>query len=295
VGVHSIRARFEGLPGALLPATSSPVTVTVAADTSVHTTFTRSLSTFYPYKDSYKDTVAVRGLLDEKATVTIRIYSSGGSLKRTYSLGWKGPGSFSASWNGRTAAGTAVAAGTYTVKASFKDVKGNARTIATSVTVSWRQVTWKTGTTITRYGDQFAYYGTPATQLYYSNDYSRGRILYSGEFNRDCDPCQIIYGVSTMTLNTSGLAYRYVKASATGHSFVGYESSGYLELVQPGTTSLVFLTDLPLVTSEPHYAPISSGYISSQKVQLVAWCSEQSGDVFDLHYMKLTYQYAVWK
>jgi hypothetical protein len=86
-----------------------------------------------------------------------------------------------------------------------------------------------------------------------------------------------------------------VKASATGHSFVGYESSGYLELVQPGTTSLVFLTDLPLVTSEPHYAPISSGYISSHKVQLVAWCSEQSGDVFDLHYMKLTYQYAVWK
>jgi hypothetical protein len=30
VGVHSIRARFEGVPGALLPATSSPVTVTVA-------------------------------------------------------------------------------------------------------------------------------------------------------------------------------------------------------------------------------------------------------------------------
>ena len=296
VGVHAITARFDGVPGLLLPATSNPLAVTVVADTTVHTTFTRSLSTFYAYKDGYKDSVTLSGVLDEKATVTVRIYSSGGSLKRTYSLGWKGPGAFSASWNGRTATGTAVSAGTYTVKGSFKDVTGHARTITTYVTVSWRQVTWKTGATILRYGDQLSYYGTPGSVLYLSADSSRGRVLYSAEFNRYCDPCQTIYGITTFTLNTSSLAARYVKVTITGHTFAGDYHAGQAYVVKPGTSTKVLVGYPPDYLAYPTTSSISPSYVSSDhKVRFLIWCTESSGDVFDLHYMKMNYQYAVWK
>ena len=59
IGVHSIRARYNA-PSSTSPSVSGPVTVTVQADTAVHATFTRSMTTVYPYKDGVKDTGAVR-------------------------------------------------------------------------------------------------------------------------------------------------------------------------------------------------------------------------------------------
>ena len=49
-------------------------------------------------------------------------------------------------------------AGRYTVKASFKDTTGHSRTITTHATISWRKAVWKSGTLVTHYGDQLAYY-----------------------------------------------------------------------------------------------------------------------------------------
>ena len=40
-------------------------------------------STFYPYKDNYRDTVAIRGTLLEPASVTIKVYSSTGRKVRS--------------------------------------------------------------------------------------------------------------------------------------------------------------------------------------------------------------------
>ena len=34
---------------------------------------------------------------------------------------------------------------------------------------------------------------------------------------------------------------------------------------------------------------------SARKVGLVLYCTQMWGDAFDLHYLTLTYQYAVWK
>jgi hypothetical protein len=296
VGTHTIRARFDGIPGYQIPATSSPVTVTVLADTVVHASFKPSLATFYPYKEGYRDTVSLTGILDETATVTIRAYNGSGTLKRTWSLGTRAPGVYRATWNGRTAAGTALPAGKYKVKASFKDVKGHTLSITSYVTISWRQATWKTGTTITRYGDQLAYYSTPGDHLFYSDDYARGRVLYSAYFNRDCAPnCQIVYGVTTFSLNTSALDYRYVKVSVTGHTFIDY-NSGDMMFVRWSTNTPENVGYLPDYTSQPINYNVAKVYVSSdRKVRFLAWCSEASGAAFDLHYLKLAYQYAVWK
>jgi hypothetical protein len=295
IGIHTIRARYDGAPGYRLPATSTAVTVTVVADTAVHATFKAGASSFYAYKDGYRDTVSLSGVLDETATVTIRIYSATGSLKRTISLGTKGIGAFSTTWNGRTATGVAVAAGTYTIKATFKDLKAHTRLITAYTTVSWRQVAWKTAPTILRYGDQLAYYGTAGSALYVSNDYSRGRTLYSGEFNRYCDPCDTIYGITTYQLSTTALALRNIQVTATGHTFLGSYHPGETYVIRPGTTSKVMVGNLPEYLAQPMTTSVSPAYVGDRKLTFLIWCSEQWGDFFDVHHLKLNYQYAVWK
>jgi hypothetical protein len=41
--------------------------------------------------------------------------------------------------------------------------------------------------------------------------------------------------------------------------------------------------------------PSRSMISSTSQLKVVLSCSEMSGDAFDLHYLKLSYQYAVWK
>jgi FlgD Ig-like domain/Bacterial Ig-like domain (group 3) len=296
VGVHSIRARFDGVPGYVLPVTSDPIAVTILPDTVVHATFKPSSTTFYSHKDSYRDTVSLGGVLDETATVTIRVYDKKGHLRRTWSLGSRPRGTYAVSWTGKTASGTLLPAGKYKVTVSFKDTHAHTRSISASVNISSRQVVWKTGTTITRYGDQLTYYATPGDHLFQSSDYSRGRVMFSADFDRHCAPtCQTIYGVTTMSLKSTALDVRSVKITVTGHTFVDY-SSGYATLDRWSTGTEVGQGGLPEYQSQPITFSVSKTYVSStKKVRFTAWCTEESGDAFDLHYLKLTYQYAVWK
>ena len=42
--------------------------------------------------------------------------------------------------------------------------------------------------------------------------------------------------------------------------------------------------------------PISKSQITStHKVTVILDCTEESGDAFDIHWLQLHYQYAVWK
>ena len=296
IGSHTVRARFDGVDGSVLPFVSDPISLTVLPDTVVHGTFKPSATKFYPVKDGYRDTVSLGGALDESATVTIRVYDKSGHRKRTWSLGTRSAGTYSVAWNGRSSSGTLLGAGKYTVKVSLKDARGHTRTIPASITISRRQVAWKTGTAITRYGDQLTYFASPGDHLFYSDDYSRGRILYSAEFDRDCDPnCQIVYGQATLSLKKSALDIRRVKVTVVGHTFVDY-GSGSAMAVRWSTGEFGFLGGLPEYKTQPATYSLTKRYVSSShKVRFVVWCTQSSGDAFDLHRFKLTYQYAVWK
>ena len=295
VGIHAIRAQYNGSAWTL-PSTSSPIAVTVVKDTAVHATFTPSLATFYPYREGFRDTVSLGGVLDERATVTIRVYASSGSLKRTWSLGTKAAGRYSASWNGRTVGGTALSAGRYTVRASFKDARGNTRTITANATISWRQATWKSVTVI-RYGDQLTYAADAVDgRLYYSPDYGRGRTLFSAYYNHNCSPdCAWITGTAAFTLSSSALAYRYTRIGFEGHTYQDY-NAGTAFLLRPGTSAWESPSPLPDYLGMGWGVAVSSTFISpARQVKLVLWCSEEQGAAFDVHYLKLTYQYAIWK
>lgn len=298
VGTHTITARFNA-GDTVATSTSSPIVITVAADTAVHASFKPSMSTVYVYKDGFRDTVTLGGTLDEKATVTVKIYSRTGSVKRSWSLGTKAIGAYSVKWNGTTSSGRKVAAGRYTVKAIFRDVLGHARTISGTVTVSWRQARWVTATSIVKYGDQLKYYGTPGAGLYRSSDYSRGRIMDSGEMIRDCIPgegCDDIWGTAAFQLRTGVLQYRYLTVWVDGHGFENREHPGTFYQVDAATSRWVNPVGLPDYSRFGIGFGIKSTAITSTKIfRVVLYCTQEWGDAWDVHRLKASYQYAVWK
>ncbi|HXI44815.1 MAG TPA: Ig-like domain repeat protein [Candidatus Acidoferrales bacterium] len=298
VGTHTIRARYGGGPW-ILPSTSAPITVTVLADTAVHATFAPSLTTFYGYKDGYRDTVRLGGVLSERATVTIRIYNSYGTLKRTFSLGWRNAGAYYADWGGKTASGVALPAGKYKVVASLKDVLGHARTFTGYTTLSWRRVTWKS-VSVLRYADTGAYYvGVGGGAIYLSGDYSHGIILDSGSMIRDCTGCGWAGGRFVFTVvSTGALAYRYLSLEIRGHGFIDREHPGSLSLIVP-STGQIGLTTAPCmydITGQGcGLGSFPTSYIdATHHVTAWVWETQAWGDAYDLRYLKLTYQYAVW-
>lgn len=294
VGTHQIRAVYNGADWTL-GSTSAPITVVVAADTAVHATFAPSRASFYPYKDYFADTVSLGGVLDEKATVTVRIYTSGGTLKRTFSLGTVGPGKYAATWNGRTSGGTALPAGKYTVRASFKDAKGNVRTITGYTTVSWRKAVWRS-VSVVQYGDQGTYFVDVGGQgkLYYSDDYGRGRIMDSGEMIRDCQGCGYVAGRFRFQVRTGALEYKSMYLQVAGHGFVDREHPGEVSVLDPKTGDTAERVPLPYYPGLGGLTFSPSRISSTGRVE--AWLEMQQrwGDAFDVHYVKLTYKYAVW-
>jgi hypothetical protein len=88
--------------------------------------------TFYPYKDGYRDTVAIRGTRQEPASVAIRVYSPTGKLVKSVSIA-SAAGKYSYGWTGRNSSGTILAAGKYKVVQTLTDAAG-ARKVVTSYT-----------------------------------------------------------------------------------------------------------------------------------------------------------------
>ena len=296
IGTHEIRAIYAGPLGSM-PSTSEPVTVVVTADSSVNASFSASPFNFYPTVDGFRDTVRIGGTLNEKASVLIRIYNSSGSLKRSFSLGTRSPGAYAVNWNGRTSTGAALPAGRYRAVATMKDAAGNVRVMAVFVNLSWRKATWKAAT-IVRYGDQLTYFVDTAGQgqVYLSPDYSRGRTLDSGEMIRDCIDCGVAFGEATFGLASAGLDYRYLYLEVHGHGYDDREHTGTMYLVNPKTGDLGIQMTLPDYdeAGTTYGMSVTKGYISSTKrIEAVVWTTQAWGDAFDLHYLRLRYQYAV--
>jgi hypothetical protein len=298
IGTHTIRARYSG-QYQYLGSTSAPVTVVVGADSAVHATFSSSLAKFYPAKDGYKDTVKLGGTLSERASVTIKVFNSAGTLRRTWSLGWRNPGAYSATWNGRTASGSSLPAGTYTVKAYFKDSLGHTRTLVAKTAISWRQVVWKS-VAVLKYAQAGSYYvGEFGGAIYYSPDYPKGRILDSGEMIRDCVDCGFAAGHLVFTVvSTDALAYRKLYIEIKGHGFSDREHPGSHGLIDPRTGHLALINaNYEFDDPDVHWGiPFTSAYISStHHIDAWIWMTQAWGDAYDLNWMRLTYQYAVWK
>ena len=231
LGSHDLVAEYAG--SGVFRSSQAGLAETVVLDQAVDAvSLGVSAATFYPVKDGYKDTVAIRGTLHEPATVTIRIYSvATGKIVRLVSLGTKSAG-YAWAWNGRTAAGTLVAAGKYRVTQTLVDTGSNTLKATAYTTISLKKLYWYTGSK-TLYGSQFAIHGDPGDGSIStsSSSYYHGVRISSGH-----SWVALSYAFSVPSATVYGnVTYKVLGRSPNGRKAVsgiwnpGYGSYVYVE------------------------------------------------------------------
>ena len=155
-GSYSITAVYTGNTW-VNGSTSPVVNVTALADTVHASAVGLQYTTFYPYRDGYKDTVAIKGTRNEPIAVTIKVYSPSGTLRKSVSIG-VGTGAYSYAWNGRNSAGTWYAEGKYKVVQTLKDAAGTTKVVTSYVTLSKKRIYTYTKT-VSRLGSSLSAWG----------------------------------------------------------------------------------------------------------------------------------------
>jgi len=156
VGTHQFFVTYSG--NSDYAASSKTFTVTATADIADADQFGVSPTTFYPYKDGYRDTTSIHGFRREPLSVSIRIYSPTGKVVRGAALPMA-DGSYTYAWNGRNSAGTMLAAGKYKVVQVLKDAAGSTAVSNLYVNLSTKRLSTRTsyitklGSSITAAGD----------------------------------------------------------------------------------------------------------------------------------------------
>jgi hypothetical protein len=172
-GVHHLTATWSGTASAA-GSTSATKDLTVSANVVHATGIGVSAATFYPVVDGYGDTVSIRGVLQEPGSIAITIRrASTNAIVRTLSVPLHDAGAYTIPWNGRSASGTLLAAGTFRVTQVVKDTDGATLSVVSSVTSSWKKLYWHSGTQ-TKYGNQYAAKGTGGGTIASTSKYVRG-------------------------------------------------------------------------------------------------------------------------
>jgi len=148
-GGHSYTAEYSG-DAFYLGSTSDPAAVAIAADTVDATGVTVQYALFYPYKDGYRDTDAIKGNRLEPLSVSIRVYNANNGLVKSVSLA-RASGAYSYAWNGRNSSGAILAAGKYRIVQTLTDAFGTKKAFTSYATISTKRLV-SHSTYITRYG-----------------------------------------------------------------------------------------------------------------------------------------------
>jgi hypothetical protein len=157
--------------------TSAPLARTVVTNTITASGVGVSSSSVYPVKDTWKDTVALRGTRVEPLAVAISIYSPTGSRVRTKSY-TRAAGAYSYAWNGRNSSGTILAAGKYKVVQVLTDGYGARKTYTSYVTLSRKRMYWYSKTLSVAAGPRrFSVAGDASIQSQYSTTSTRALTL----------------------------------------------------------------------------------------------------------------------
>jgi FlgD Ig-like domain len=142
IGTYTFRAVYSG--NALVAGSvSDPFDLTIGANVIDATNVGASFTTFYPYRDGYRDTVTFRGDRQEPLSVVIRIARSSGFVVKTVHLEPEHDGPYSWSWDGRYADGRPLASGTYRVSQTLTDVYGKFANFTMQVTISPKRLVTK--------------------------------------------------------------------------------------------------------------------------------------------------------
>ena len=154
-GQHWFDVQYTG--GRAFAAATASTSVTVVEDYVDATGVGRDHSTFYPKVDGYRDVLRVRGTRNEALSVLIEIRDPSGDLvvRKTVS---SATGGYEHVWSGRTAGGSLLPAGKYSIAQTLTDRYGTTRTWASAVNLSHKRLVEKVSY-VTRDGHQVAVRG----------------------------------------------------------------------------------------------------------------------------------------
>ena len=146
VGARTIRADYSGTVQ-FAPATVTFVHTTAADAVISASGVGVSATKFYPYKDGYLDTVAIRGSRAEPLGVAIKVYGPTGKVVRSATVP-RVNGAYAYAWNGRTSSGSMLASGKYKIVQTLTDVYGNHQAFTAYATISAKRLYFSTKTIV---------------------------------------------------------------------------------------------------------------------------------------------------
>ena len=210
VGTHVLTAKWSGT-GNTQPSTSPDRILTVSPNVVHARNFSISASSVYPVKDGYRDSVTVKGYLEESASIAIKVSNaSTGKVVRTITVPTRGPGWYSATWNGRYSSGTIVPAGSYRIRQELTDTLGAKLAVTNTVAVSAKKLYWYSGSQV-KYANSYTAKGSSGGTISTTSKYYRGMRL-------------------TLPLGTpgrwAGLGYQFSLPSATTYRYLGFSVLG---------------------------------------------------------------------
>jgi flagellar hook assembly protein FlgD len=211
---------------------SATARVTVDRTAPTMTSVAGGGTTFYPYPDYFRDIFTARFHLVERATTTLTVRNSHGAVVRSLG-GTRYAGAASLQWNGKNAAGTRVAAGTYYWNLTAQDAAGNRRASSRySVKISARHLVTKSAT-ISRSGSQYVSAG--------GTDYCSDASNVASDFSPNgvwllnaCDS----YG-STGVVELAGATYHFTVPAAVSYTSLRLQSYGN-SFYYPSTVGVAF-------------------------------------------------------
>ena len=138
VGSHTVEAAYSG-NATHAADVSDPMTFEVTPNTVHASGVGLQYTTFYPMKDGYRDTLAIKGNRSEAISVTARVYNSGGTRVKTLSAA-AGSGAYSLTWTGRNSSGTIFPSGKYKVVQTLRDSFGVTKAFTNYVNLSKKKL-----------------------------------------------------------------------------------------------------------------------------------------------------------
>jgi hypothetical protein len=289
VGTHIVFARYIDGNGASI-GVGTPLTLVVISDVAVSATGVGvSYATFYPYKDSYRDTVGIRGTPNEPVSVSAKVYNSSGRKVRSWSLATR-TSAWSISWNGRNASGARLAAGKYKVVQTLRDTLGNTKSYTSYTTISTKRLYYHTASQ-TKYGNQFSYAAaTPYADVNtWSCDFYRCVNIYGNLYD------EFAYVRYNFKL-PSATVYKTLKLSVLGalHTptvYVGPATMSFANFASGGEDGL---RSTGLAYGWYSSSVKASGHVSSARgVRVFVTAYGYDYGNWDVAKVKLTYTYGV--
>lgn len=177
-------------------------------------------SIFYPVVDGYLDAFAGGVKVNEPSTLSMRVYNGAGTLVRALAVNASVAGAYRLTWNGRTAAGTLLPAGTYRFAFTAVDRAANARTTGRyGVGLSLKRLVPKSATLVKAGNSAYASGGSlPCAGADASaSDYTNGLWLGNA-----CDPYYDgTQSAAALYAFTLPVAFRYtsLRFDTYGYSF----------------------------------------------------------------------------